>query len=85
MANEAHFRTGSQLFAFVSDGQLELRSLIAHQHAAELVPVDLSAIDDQQREAAVVGVVPIDPAAHDPIVSDSQSVVTLREMLWFKA
>ena len=45
--NEAHLRDELQLLAFVRDRQFELRSLMAHQHAAELVPINLSAIDDQ--------------------------------------
>jgi hypothetical protein len=53
---------------------------VAYQHAAKLVPVDLSAIDDQQRQLAVMGVVPLDPAAHDPTVGDLQSVVAVHEM-----
>ena len=37
---------GSQLFALIRQSQLELPSLVAHQHAAKLVPVDFSAVDD---------------------------------------
>jgi hypothetical protein len=61
----------------IRDCQLELCSLVAHQHAAKLVPVDLSAIDDQQRQLAVIDVVPLDPVAHDPTVGDLQSVVAI--------
>lgn len=53
---------------------------LAYQHAAKLVPVDLSAIDDQQRQLAVMGVVPLDPAAHDPTVGDLQAIVAVLEM-----
>lgn len=73
--------TGSQLFALVGDRQSELRSLVAHQHAAELVLVDLLAIDDQQREAAVVGAVTLDPTTHHARIGDFESVVALPEML----
>ena len=52
--NQAHFRASSELFAFVHDCQLELGSLVAHQHVAKFVPVDLTAIDDQQRQSAVM-------------------------------
>jgi hypothetical protein len=31
---------GSQVFGFIRQSQLELPSLVAHQHAAELIPVD---------------------------------------------
>ena len=53
---------------------------MAHQHAAELIPIDLSAIDDQPWEAVVVGIVPLDPTAHDPIVRNLQPVVAVLEM-----
>ena len=52
--NQANFRASSELFAFVHDCQHELGSLVAHQHVAKFVPVDLSAIDDQRRQSAVM-------------------------------
>ena len=71
----------SQFFALVRDGQFELPAFEAHQHAAELVPVDLASVDDQKREAAVVGIVPLDPAAHDPMIGDLQPVLAIDNML----
>ena len=70
----------SQLFALVTDIHFELPSLKAHQHAAEFLPGDLSTIDDEKRHAAILGIVPFNPASHDSMVRDLQSELTVHEM-----
>src|SRR5206468_1588692 len=64
----------------VRDIQFELPSLKAHQHTAKLVPVDLATIDNEKRDAAVVGIIPLNPRTHDSMVCDLQSVLAVRKM-----
>src|SRR6516225_4335827 len=71
---------GSQLFALVGDMQFELRSFKAHQHTAKLVPVDLSTIDHEKRDAAATIVVPFNPATHHPLIRDLRSMCVVGEM-----
>ena len=72
---------GSQLFALVGDAQLELPALKTHQHAAKFVPANLPTINDEKRHAAIAGIVPLNPTAHDSLFRDLQSVLAVREML----
>jgi len=71
---------GSQLFALVCNIQLELRSFKAHQHTAKLIPVDLSTVDYQKREAPVMSIVPLDPTTYDSSIRDLQPVLAIHEM-----
>ena len=68
------------LFALVTKVQFELRSLKGHQHAAKLVPGDVSTIDNEKRQAAILGIIPLNPALHDLVVRDLQSVLAIGEM-----
>jgi hypothetical protein len=67
---EAELVGVSQLFALVGDTQFELPALKAHQHAAKLVPADLPTINDEKRHAAIAGIVPLNPTAHDSMIGD---------------
>src|SRR5215471_3555400 len=72
---------GSALFALVGDIQFELRSFKAHQHTAELVPVDLATIDHEKRDASGPIVVPGNPATHHSMIRDLRSMCVVGEMV----
>ena len=71
---------GSQLFALVGNMQFELPSFKAHHHTAKLVPVDLSTIDHEKRDAAATIVVPLNPATHHSWIRDLRSMCVVCEM-----
>lgn len=70
----------SQLFALVVEIQFELPSLKTHQHAAEFVPRDFPAVDNEKRRAPMAGVVPLNHSSHNPMVRDLQSKLPVLEM-----
>ena len=48
---------------------------------AKFLPRDLSTIDDEKRDATILGIVPFDPGSHDSMVGDLRSELAVREML----
>jgi hypothetical protein len=58
---------------------LELPTFEAHQHSAKFLPGDLSAIDDEDWYAAIVGVVPFNPAP-DNLLCDLQAKFSVRKI-----
>jgi PRTRC genetic system ThiF family protein len=70
----------SDLFAFVMEIQFELPTLIGHQHSPEVLPSDLSAIDNKARQTAFVGIVPFDQPSYNPMVRDLRSQRTGHDM-----
>lgn len=69
----------SALLALVKNVQPELPTFEAHQHTTKLLPRDLSAINNEDRQAAIVVVVPLNSAPYDTI-SDLQAKITVREV-----
>ena len=62
--------SASQLLTPVSNLQPELPPFEAHQHAAELVPCDLPAIDVEERHIPILSVVPLDHSPHNLMFRD---------------
>jgi hypothetical protein len=70
----------SAVLTLVEYVQPELPTFEAHQHLAKLLPRDLSAINNKDRQAAIFVFVPFDLAAHNTI-GDMQAKITVREVL----
>jgi hypothetical protein len=51
---------------------------------AELVPADLAAIDDEQREVTVLAFVRFDPATHNPLIRNLEAAVAVLEMFYLQ-
>ena len=59
-------------------GKVQFEFLKTHQHAAEFVPGDFPAVDDEKRRIA--GSVPLNHSSHDPMGRDPVSKLAVLEM-----
>lgn len=71
----SHERQRLRFVAGIEYLQPELPALEGHEHLAELLPTDLSAIKDNQRHVTPFGIVPLDSPTYP---SGPQSGVRLR-------
>ena len=72
--------TGLHLLAPVADCYAELPALEAHQHAPQFVPRHFLTVDNEQRNSAILRLIPFDSAAYH-LVGDLRALLAAHEML----
>src|SRR5208283_3800721 len=65
--------------------QFELESLETRNHSAEFVPGNLPAINDEQRRAPALFLVPINPTSNHQRLCNLQTVLAVGDVLYGKS